>query len=58
MFDSELAGERELMPETDTTFVLKGGLYRVLFARNEKGGVTHLRIREFPGVEYNAIRLK
>jgi hypothetical protein len=58
MFNSELAGERELMPETDTTFVLKGGLYRVLFARNDKGGVTHLRLREFPGVEYNAIRLK
>jgi hypothetical protein len=58
MFNSRAAGDRELMPETETTFVLKGGLYRVLFARNDRGEVTHLRLREFPGVEYNAVRLR
>jgi hypothetical protein len=58
MFNSLAAGDRELSPETETTFVLKGGLYRVLFARNDRGEVTHIRLREFPGVEYNAVRLK
>jgi pimeloyl-ACP methyl ester carboxylesterase len=47
----------ELMPETESTFVLRGSLYRVLFVRGEEGAVTHLRLREFPGVEYNAIRV-
>ena len=58
MLSSGAAGSRELMPETKTSFLLKGGLYRVLFARNDKGEVTHIRVREFPGVEYNAVRLK
>jgi pimeloyl-ACP methyl ester carboxylesterase len=48
----------ELMPETGSTFVLRGSLYRVLFVRDEEGSVTHLRLREFPGVEYNAIRVE
>jgi pimeloyl-ACP methyl ester carboxylesterase len=48
----------ELMPETGSTFVLRGSLYRVLFVRDEEGEVTHLRLREFPGVEYNAIRIE
>jgi hypothetical protein len=48
----------ELMPETGTTFVLRGSLYRVLFIRDEEGAVTHFRLREFPGVEYNAIRIE
>jgi pimeloyl-ACP methyl ester carboxylesterase len=47
----------ELMPETESTFVLRGSLYRVLFVRDDAGKVTHLRLREFPGVEYNAIRV-
>jgi hypothetical protein len=46
------------MPETGSTFVLRGSLYRVLFVRDEEGAVTHLRLREFPGVEYNAIRVE
>jgi hypothetical protein len=57
MFRSPAAGASELMPETESTFVLRGSLYRVLFVRDEEGAVTHLRLREFPGVEYNAIRV-
>jgi subtilisin family serine protease len=57
MFRSPAAGAAELMPETGSTFVLRGSLYRVLFVRDEEGAVTHLRLREFPGVEYNAIRI-
>jgi hypothetical protein len=58
MFRSPAAGAAELMPETGSTFVLRGSLYRVLFVRDEEGEVTHLRLREFPGVEYNAIRVE
>jgi pimeloyl-ACP methyl ester carboxylesterase len=58
MFRSPAAGAAELMPETGSTFVLRGSLYRVLFVRDEEGAVTHLRLREFPGVEYNAIRVE
>jgi pimeloyl-ACP methyl ester carboxylesterase len=50
-------GATELMPETGSTFVLRGSLYRVLFVRDDAGEVTHLRLREFPGVEYNATRV-
>ena len=49
--------KRELVPESDTTFVIKGSLYRVIFIRDASGAVTHLRLREFPGVEYSAIRI-
>jgi hypothetical protein len=48
----------ELMPETGSTCVLRGSLYRILFVRDDDGVVTHLRLREFPGVEYNAIRIE
>jgi hypothetical protein len=58
LFRSPAAGVTELMPETGSTFVLRGSLYRVLFVRDDEGEVTHLRLREFPGVEYNAIRVE
>jgi hypothetical protein len=57
MFRSPAAGPTELMPETESTFVLRGSLYRVLFVRDGDGAVTQLRLREFPGLEYNAIRV-
>ena len=57
MLNSRLSGEQELIPENDHTFVVKGNQYRVIFVRDEKGQITHLRWREFPGVEYNAIRV-
>jgi len=45
----------ELVPENENTFVQKSGLfYRIIFVRDEKGKITHLRLREFPGVEYSA----
>lgn len=58
LFDSPSGGRLELMPETESTFVLRGSLYRVIFMRSAQGAVTHLRLREFPGVEYNALRLR
>jgi ketosteroid isomerase-like protein len=48
---------RELVPENDDTFVISGDQYRVIFVRDASGNVTHLRLREFPGVEYSAIRI-
>lgn len=49
----------ELVPENENTFVQNGGLfYRIIFKRDGKGQITHLRLREFPGVEYNAIKIK
>lgn len=49
----------ELVPENETTFAQNGGnFYRVQFVRDDKGKVTHLRIKEFSGVEYNAIKIK
>lgn len=49
----------ELVPEDENTYVQKSGLYyRIIFVRNDKGQVAHLRLREFPGVEYSAIRIK
>lgn len=48
----------ELVPENDNTFVQKGDQYRIIFVRDAQGKVTHLRWREFPGVEYNAIKIK
>ena len=50
--------KRELVPENDNTFVIRGDQYRVIFVRDDKERVTHLRLREFPGVEYSAIRIK
>lgn len=58
---------RELVPENETTFVLKrdktrkvdeNNSYRVIFIRNDNGQIIHLRMREFPGVEYSAIKIK
>lgn len=47
----------ELVPEDDHTFVLDGReFYRVRFERNPAGKVTHLRMIEYPGVEYSAVR--
>lgn len=57
LFSSPAGGTEELMPETQSSFVLRGSLYRVIFIRNERGEISHLRLREFPGVEYNAIRV-
>ena len=49
----------ELVPENENTFVQNGGLfYRISFISNDKGQVAHLRMKEFPGVEYNAIKIK
>lgn len=49
----------ELVPENETTFAQNGGnFYRVQFVRDAQGRVTHLRIKEFSGVEYNAIKIK
>jgi hypothetical protein len=55
--------QTELIPESDTTFLKKGaappdGLYRTIFVRNDEGRVTHVRIREYPGVEYSAIKIE
>ena len=48
----------ELVPEDEHTFVLNGReFYRIRFERNAQGLVTHLRIIEFPGVEYSALKL-
>lgn len=58
LFNSRSGGRTELMPETASTFVLRGSLYRVIFIRSAEGVVTHLRLREFPGVEYNALRVE
>ncbi len=58
MLNSSLSDDQELMPENETTFVVKGNQYRVIFFRDDKGQITHLRWREFPGVEYNAIKIK
>jgi hypothetical protein len=49
---------RELVPENANTFVIRGDQYRLIFARDGSGRVSHVRLREFPGVEYNAIRVK
>lgn len=50
-------GRVELVPEDDHTFVMNGReYYRVRFERDPKGAVTHLRMIEFPGVEYSAIK--
>ena len=55
-FNSE-AGRVELVPEDEHTFVIDGRAhYRVRFERDAAGKVTHLRMIEFPGVEYSAIK--
>jgi hypothetical protein len=48
---------RELYPESETTFMFATSAYRVVFVRGDDGRISHLRLREYPGVEYNAIRL-
>ncbi|MGI8811546.1 MAG: DUF3471 domain-containing protein [Pyrinomonadaceae bacterium] len=50
--------KHELVPENENTFVQKGDQYRIIFVRDAQGKVSHLRWREFPGVEYNAIKIK
>lgn len=59
--------KQELVPESENTFVFRrrpnrkvdlNTSYRVIFARDDRGRVTHLRMREFPGVEYSAIKIK
>ncbi len=48
----------ELIPENENTFTMYGKeFYRIKFLKDEKGKVTHLRVIEFPGVEYSAFRL-
>jgi len=52
----------ELVPESENTFFRTGHfpdvLYRLIFVRNDEGHVTHIRLREFPGVEYSAIKIQ
>jgi hypothetical protein len=48
----------ELVPENENTFVIKGDQYRIIFLRNDRGEVTQMKVREFPGVEYPAIKVK
>lgn len=58
-FQASGAPKVELVPENDNTFIQKSGLfYRFIFVRGDKGQITHLRLREFPGVEYSAIKIK
>lgn len=60
LFFQATGGQKvELVPENENTFVQKSGLfYRIIFVRDDNGKITHLRLREFPGVEYNAIKIK
>ncbi|MDQ6609883.1 MAG: hypothetical protein M3Y85_08690, partial [Bacteroidota bacterium] len=49
----------ELIPENENTFTMNGKeFYRIKFIKDEKGKVTHLRVIEFPGVEYSAIKIE
>lgn len=59
--------KQELVPENGNTFLFRrranrrvdlNTSYRVIFVRDDKGQVTHLRMREFPGVEYSAIKIR
>lgn len=48
----------ELVPESATTFVFDDDSdYRVIFKRDAAGKVTAFRMREFTGVEYDAVRI-
>jgi hypothetical protein len=60
----------ELVPESETTFLKKNGaadvrinqdperlVSRMIFVRDDQGHVTHIRIREYPGVEYSATKI-
>ena len=56
-----------MVPENENTFLFRRRpkikvdmniSYRIIFVRGENGRVTHLRMREFPGVEYSAIKIK
>lgn len=55
--DADARSSRELVRESDTTLLIKGDQYRVTSLRGADGTVTHLRLREFRGVEYSAIRV-
>ena len=48
----------ELVPESDNTFVIKGDQYRIIFLRDGRGEVTQMKVREFPGVEYPAMKVR
>ena len=61
----------ELVPESETTFLKKNGaadgranrdperlVSRMIFVRDDQGHVTHIRIREYPGVEYSATKIE
>lgn len=59
------SGKRELVPESESTFAFRrlpernvdlNTSYRITFVRDAAGKVTHLRMTEFPGVVYDAIR--
>lgn len=51
-------GEVELIPESVSTFATDGAMdYRVLFLRDGADKVVAARIREYAGVEYNALRV-
>lgn len=59
--------KRELVPESEATFGFRrqsdrstdlNTMYRVVFVRNGEGKVTHLRMIEFPGVAYDAIKIE
>lgn len=46
-----------LVPETGSSFVVAGTVRRVIFERDADGRVDLLRIREVPGVAYDAVRV-
>ena len=59
-------GRRELVPESESTFGFRrlpernvdlNTSYRITFFRGREGKVTHLRMTEFPGVAYDALRI-
>lgn len=58
--------QMELVPESESMFAFKlpltsnspNSLYRIRFVRDDKNRVTHLRMIEFPGVEYDVTKMK
>lgn len=57
----------ELIPETENTFLVERDPdrrvhsdtgYTFIFLRDATGRVSHLRIREFPGVSYSAVKIE
>lgn len=55
--DSPTGDPVQLLPETESSYVVKGTVHRIIFVRDADGRVTRFRMREVPGVEYNAIRV-